>query len=182
MNTHAVPNAVADTQHEAPNHPYLTFRVQDEVFALPILAVREIIEYVAPSTVPLMPGFVSGVINLRGAVVPVIELSARLELGASRIGRRSCIVVVEVQGPAGRRELGVVVDAVLAVIDIPPSRIEPAPEFGAGLDRDFIAGMGKLDDGFVILLDPGSVLSIGEMTRLSGAGAPQVASGGAEAA
>lgn len=153
--------------YEAAHHPFLTFRVQEEVFALPILSVREIIEYLQPSTVPLVPAFFSGVINLRGAVVPVIELSARLNRGAAQIGRRSCIVVVEVQGPHGRRELGVVVDAVLAVIDIPPDRIEPAPEFGTGLHREFIAGMGKLDDGFVILLEPASVLSISDMAEIS---------------
>ncbi len=147
---------------------YLTFRLGEETFAIDILAIREIIEYGALTTVPLMPRCVRGVINLRGSVVPVIDLAARFGRGESAIHRRSCIVILELPGADGRRqELGVIVDAVLAVQAIPASAIEPPPSFGARLRSEFIRGMGKLGERFVIILDVAAVLDVDELAELA---------------
>jgi purine-binding chemotaxis protein CheW len=147
---------------------YLTFTLGAEMFAIGILHIKEIIEYGALTAVPMMPGFIRGVINLRGAVVPVVDLSSRFGGAASEITRRSCIVIVELQLADGEtRVLGVVVDTVSAVLDIAAGDIEPAPAFGTRIRTDFIAGMAKVGGKFVILLDTDCVLSMDEMTALS---------------
>lgn len=148
---------------------YLTFVLGGEMFALPILNIREIIEYGKLTTVPLMPAFIRGVINLRGSVVPVIDLSVRFGRAETETHRRSCIVIIEVEVESEdfRQEIGVVVDAVNEVLEIPPSEIEPPPSFGARIRSDFIHGMGKVDGDFVIILNVGQVLSVDEMAKLS---------------
>lgn len=149
---------------------YLTFTLGAEMFAIGILHIKEIIEYGALTAVPMMPGFIRGVINLRGAVVPVIDLASRFGGQPSEITRRSCIVIVELRLPEGEtRVLGVVVDTVSAVLDIDAGNIEPAPAFGTRIRTDFIAGMAKVNGKFVILLDTDRVLSMEEMTAMSGA-------------
>jgi purine-binding chemotaxis protein CheW len=150
-------------------HQYLRFRIGGESFAIAILGVKEIIEFGTMTAVPMMPAFVRGVINLRGRVVPVIDLALRFGQPATAPGRRSCIVIVEV-GQDGQQDLGIIVDAVNQVLDIPPADIEPAPSFGAKLRTEFIAGMGKVDGQFVILLNIERVLSIEEMALLAQAG------------
>ncbi|WP_184197197.1 chemotaxis protein CheW [Chitinimonas taiwanensis] len=147
---------------------YLTFRLGAEVYALEILHIKEIIEYGGLTEVPLMPRFLRGVINLRGAVVPVIDLAVRFGRPATEIGRRSCIVIVEVEYADGWHDLGVIVDAVDEVLELRPEDIEPAPAFGAQLRAEFIRGMGKLDGRFVIVLALEHVLSISEMAELAG--------------
>lgn len=151
----------------ADNQQYLTFLLADEMFAVGIQRVREIIEYGNVTTVPMMPRFVRGVINLRGSVVPVIDLSARFGRGVSEIHRRTCVVIVEIDHEGAQQELGVVVDAVSEVLDIPQSEIEPAPAFGARIRADFISGMGKVGGRFVILLNVDKVLAVEEMAALS---------------
>ena len=151
----------------ADNQQYLTFLLADEMFAVGIQRVREIIEYGHVTTVPMLPRFVRGVINLRGSVVPVIDLSARFGRGISDIHRRTCVVIVEIEHEGAKQELGVVVDAVSEVLDIPQSEIEPAPAFGARLRADFISGMGKVGGRFVILLNVDRVLAVEEMATLS---------------
>lgn len=146
---------------------YLTFSLADEMFAVGIQRVREIIEYGNVTTVPMMPRFVKGVINLRGSVVPVIDLSARFGRGVGEIHRRSCIVIAEVEHEGQQQELGVIVDAVSEVLDVPQADIEPAPAFGARIRADFISGMGKVDGRFVILLNVDKVLAVEEMATLS---------------
>jgi purine-binding chemotaxis protein CheW len=153
-------------QSMAEQSQYLTFMLGGETFAIGILAIKEIIEYDSLTVVPMMPACVRGVINLRGAVVPVVDLAARFSRAVSDIGRRTCIVIVEVEADSGRQDLGVIVDAVNEVLEIPASEIEPAPAFGAGLRTDFIRGMGKLGGRFVILLDVDQVLSMDEMRAL----------------
>ena len=138
---------------------YLTFMLGGELYALGILAIKEIIEYSGVSTVPMMPAAIRGVINLRGAVVPVLDLAARFGRPASEIGKRSCVIIVEVNAHGGQQVIGVMVDAVNAVLQIDDADIEPAPGFGARIRSDFIAGMGKVNGKFVILLDVDSVLS-----------------------
>ncbi len=131
-----------------------------------ILAIKEIIEYADVTEVPMMPGYVRGVINLRGAVVPVIDLSVRFGKTSSPVTKRTCIVIIEVLARDERHILGVVVDAVNAVLDIPGSEVAPPPAFGASIRTDFIRGMGKVGGKFVILLNVDHVLAADEMDVL----------------
>ncbi|MYM36941.1 chemotaxis protein CheW [Duganella sp. FT94W] len=159
--------------HVALPSQFLTFMLADEQYAVGILHIKEIIEYGSLATVPMMPDCVRGVINLRGAVVPVMDLSARFGRGQSIIGKRSCIVIVEACGEDGanKQVLGMLVDAVNAVVEITAGDIEPAPSFGTRIRPDFIAGMGKLTDKnsgrFVILLDIERVLSSEEIVDMA---------------
>jgi len=145
---------------------YLTFVLGGEVFALGILAIKEIIEYAPLTAVPMMPAYVRGVINLRGAVVPVLDLAVRFGRPSSPVSKRTCIVIIEIEGGAERQVAGVVVDAVNAVLDIPAGDIEPPPAFGAQIRTDFIEGMGKVNGRFVVLLDVNHVLAVEEMAAL----------------
>jgi purine-binding chemotaxis protein CheW len=148
---------------------YLTFVLAGEVFAIGILSIKEIIEYSNPTTVPMMPEYLRGVINLRGLVVPVIDLAVRFGKPASPVTKRTCIVIVEIDLDGERYDIGAMVDAVNAVVDMPASEIEPPPTFGARIRTDFIAGMGKIDGRFVILLDSRHVLAPAELESLAGA-------------
>ena len=145
---------------------YLTFLLGDEIFAMDIRTVREIIQHGAMTAVPLMPDFVRGVINLRGAVVPVIDLHARFGRPPARVSKKTCIVIFDAMREGERVELGLMVDAVSEVIDIPAAQIEPPPNFGTAVRRDFISGMGKVAERFVILLDPDRAFDVGEMAEL----------------
>jgi purine-binding chemotaxis protein CheW len=148
---------------------YLTFVLGGEAYAMGILAIKEIIEYGNLTEVPRMPAFIRGVINLRGAVVPVIDLSARFGKPATKVTRRTCIVIIEVPTGSETQDVGVMVDAVNAVLEIPASDIEPPPSFGANIRADFISGMGKVNGKFVIILNVHNVLSVDEMATLSAA-------------
>jgi purine-binding chemotaxis protein CheW len=157
---------------------YLTFVLAGEVFAMGILAIKEIIEYANLTEVPMMPDYVRGVINLRGAVVPVIDLSVRFGKPPSPVTKRTCIVIVEIVASGERHVFGVVVDAVNAVLDIPATEVEPPPAFGTSVRTDFIHGMGKVNGKFVILLDVDHVLATEEMDVLveaQGVGASEAA-------
>lgn len=145
---------------------YLTFMLGSEMFAIDILGIKEIIEYGNLTSVPLMPEFIRGVINLRGAAVPVLDLTTRFARTRSDVSRRTCIVIVEVQGAAGTQEIGIVVDAVSEVIEIAASDIEAAPSFGAKVRSEFIHGMGKIKEKFVIILNMNKVLSMDELSAL----------------
>jgi purine-binding chemotaxis protein CheW len=146
---------------------YLTFLIGGEMFAISILGIKEIIEYGSLTTVPMMPDFIRGVINLRGAVVPVVDLSARFGRTASEVTRRSCIVILEVEASGEKQDVGVVVDSVSEVLAIAASEIEPPPSFGAKIRTDFISGMGKVSGNFVIILNAEHVLSVDEMAMLT---------------
>ncbi len=159
MNT---PNATSATEPTQ----YLTFQLSKEVFALQVLSVKEIIEYGALTTVPMMPTTIRGVINLRGAVLPVIDLAARFGGPPALISKRSCIVVVEHEEQGRRQNLGLLVDVVNAVLEISAADIAPPPSFGARIPTNFIAGMGKMGSGFVIILDPQHVLSTEDLAGL----------------
>lgn len=150
---------------------YLTFLLGKETFAISILGVKEIIEYGTLTAVPMMPECVRGVINLRGRVVPVVDLAVRFDRPHTVPGRRTCIVIVEVNGEEGeQRDIGIIVDAVNQVIEIPAADIEPAPAFGANVRGEFIQGMGKVDGRFVIILHVAQVLSIEEMAQVATSG------------
>jgi len=144
----------------AEQEQYLTFTVGKELFGLGILAVKEIIEYQGLTVVPMMPVSIRGVINLRGAVVPVMDLSVRLGKPPADVSKRTCIVIVETELDGEAQVVGALVDAVNQVLEIPASEIEPAPSFGTKIRYDFIRGIGKVSGKFVVLLDAGHVLSL----------------------
>ena len=156
---------------------YLTFTLGGEMFAVAILNVKEIIEYGTVTEIPMMPGFIRGVINLRGAVVPVIDLSCRFGGKSTEVARRTCIVIIELMQDDQKHDIGIMVDAVSEVLEIARSEIEPPPTFGAKIRTDFISGMGKVNGKFVIILDVARVLSVEEIAMLT-----QVADSGCEAA
>jgi purine-binding chemotaxis protein CheW len=158
-------SAIAATTLESPAsraEQVLTFLLGTELFAIGILHVKEIIEYGRVTPVPMMPAWIRGVINLRGAVVPVIDLALRLERPTSTNTARTCIVVVEVESDGERTEVGLVVDAVSAVVEFAAGQIESPAAMNALLRRDFVRGMGKTNGRFVILLDAEKVLSDSE--------------------
>lgn len=157
----------ANTAADDGAQQYLTFSLGSETFAMNIANVREIIQYGPLTTVPLMPAFMRGVINLRGSVVPIIDLQARFNRGEAHIGKKSCNVIFDVVRKGERVELGLLVDAVSEVISIAPGQIEPPPNFGASVHREFISGMGKVAGGsFVIILEPERALDVDEMSQL----------------
>lgn len=164
---------VEESSNNETSEQYLTFLQQGEMFAIGILGIKEIIEYAALTTVPLMPSFISGVINIRGAVVPVIDLSARFGRETAVTTRRSCIVIIETENDDETIDIGIIVDSVSEVLEIPAIDIEPTPHFGTNIRADFISGMGKVNDKFVIILDIRRVLSIDEMGELVGMNSPQ---------
>ena len=146
---------------------YLAFRLAGEVYAIDILRIREIIEYSLPSSVPMMPESVRGVINLRGSVVPIVDLAVRFGRDATGVGKRTCFVIVEVEHGGAQHVLGVMVDGVNGVMDIAADRIESAPSFGMTIDTRFIEGMARADGRFVIILDVARTLSMVEMAAIS---------------
>lgn len=154
---------------------FLTFLLGDSLFATDIRCVREIIQHGPMTAMPLMPHFVRGVINLRGAVVPVIDLQARFGQAAARLGRKSCIVLVEVVRAGERQTLGLLVDAVSAVVEIPATAIEPPPGFGTAVRREFIQAMGRVGQRFVVILAPERTFDIDDMAQLCDAALAQAA-------
>ena len=159
----AIAQAIAD---QGPQQ-YLTFSLSSEMFAVGILHVKEIIEYGNLTEIPMMPPFIRGVINLRGSVVPVVDLAARFGGHRTEISKRTCIVIIEIADGDLRQDIGIVVDAVSEVLEIPGSEIEPPPSFGAKIRADFIFGMGKVAGKFVIILNIDKVLSVEEIASLA---------------
>lgn len=154
-------------------HQYLTFLIGRESYAIGILRIKEIIEYAELTAVPMMPRCVRGVINLRGAVVPVLDLASRFGAAQAVPTRRTCIVIVEIQaGGEATQDLGVIVDAVNEVVEIPATEIEPPPSFGTRIPETFIEGMGKVAGKFVIVLNMDRVLSADDIVGLA-VSAPQ---------
>jgi purine-binding chemotaxis protein CheW len=138
---------------------YLTFRIRDEEYAVAILRVREIIEYETVTRVPTTPAHIRGVINLRGAVLPVVDLAAKFGHIESALTRTTCIVVVETSLRGDAVVVGLLTDAVSQVIDITADQIEPPPAFGTHIRVDFLVGMAKIDGRLALVLDLDRVLS-----------------------
>ncbi|MBW2147233.1 MAG: purine-binding chemotaxis protein CheW [Deltaproteobacteria bacterium] len=145
---------------------YLTFNLGKEEYGLEILKVREIIGLMDITTVPQTPGYVKGVINLRGKVIPVIDLRLKFGIEEKDYDERTCIVVVEVSGKSNSLQMGIVVDSVSEVLNIKSDDIEDTPSFGAKLNTDYILGMAKTEGGVKILLDIDRVLSEEEIESL----------------
>lgn len=146
---------------------YLTFTLGEEVYALDVGKVREILEVTKITKVPHTPEFMRGVFNLRGSVVPVIDMRLLFAMGLSEQTVDSCIIVVEVDLEGEALVLGALADAVQEVVELEPERIEPAPTIGTGLHKDFIRGMCTVDGRFVMILDMDTVFSLGTLTSLS---------------
>jgi purine-binding chemotaxis protein CheW len=147
---------------------YLTFKLSDEVFALDITKVREVLDFTSVTKVPRTPEFMRGVINLRGSVVPVVDM--RLKFGMTKTEQtvNTCIIIVEVKVDDETTILGALADSVQEVMDLEPDNIEPAPKIGTRLNTEFIRGMGKRDGAFVIILDADRVFSAEELEAARG--------------
>ena len=145
---------------------YLTFALGNEEFGLEILKVREINGYMAITAIPQAPGYVKGVINLRGQVIPVVDLRLKFGMNAAEVTEETCIIVVEITQGNRKFQTGIVVDRVKEVLDIAGENIENSPEFGSNVDTDFILGMGKVNGAVKILLDIDKVLG-GENLQLA---------------
>lgn len=145
---------------------YLTFQLDEEVFALDVAKVREILEYNTVTKVPQTPDFMRGVINLRGSVVPVIDMRLKFGISATEQTVNTCIIVVEVSLDGETSVLGALADSVQEVIEMEPEQIEPAPHIGTRLNTNFIKGMGKHEGEFVMILDIDKVFSEGEIAAV----------------
>lgn len=151
-----------DSATVASTQKYLTFTLGEETYGLDILRVQEIIGIMPVTRVPKMPGFVRGVINLRGRVIPVVDLRVKFDTGDASDNERTCIVVVQVSGNTSS-VMGAVVDEVSEVADIADEQIEVTPDFGGGIETDFVRGVGKVADRVVMILDIDKVLSASEI-------------------
>jgi purine-binding chemotaxis protein CheW len=146
---------------------YLTFRLAKEIFAVDVAKVREILDFVAITKVPQTPEFMRGVINLRGSVVPVVDMKLKFGMEPTEKTVNTCIVVLEVTIENETTIVGALADSVQEVVELDPSQIEPPPRIGMKLSIDFIKGMGKLNDDFVIILDTDKIFSFDEGTVLT---------------
>ena len=142
---------------------YLTFKLEDEVFALDILKVREVLDFTTVTKVPRTPEFMRGVINLRGSVVPVVDMRLKFAMSRTEKTVNTCIIIVEISIEGEKAVLGALADSVQEVVDLEPDQIEPAPRIGTKLRTEFIKGMGKRNEQFVILLDIDKVFSAEEI-------------------
>ena len=149
---------------------YLTFTLGEEVFALDITQVREVLDYTAITRVPRMPEFMRGVINLRGSVVPVVDLRLKFGMSVTERTVNTCIIIAEVAIEGERTLLGALADSVQEVIDLEAGQIEPPPRLGSSIRAEFIRGMGKRDERFVIILDVDRIFSSDELSLVQGGG------------
>lgn len=146
---------------------YLTFKLGEEVFGLDVGKVREILDFTTITKVPRTPEFMRGVINLRGSVVPVVDMRVKFGMSATEKTVNTCIVVAEVELEGDAIVLGALVDSVQEVFELEPNQIEPAPRIGTKLKTEFIKGMGKRDDRFIILLDVDKAFSAEELSLVA---------------
>jgi purine-binding chemotaxis protein CheW len=145
---------------------YLTFKLGEEVFALDIAKVREVLDFTTTTKVPRTPEFMRGVINLRGSVVPVVDLRLKFAMAKTEKTVNTCIIITEVAVDDETAVLGILADSVQEVMDLDTSQIEPAPRIGMRLKTEFITGMGKRDDTFIILLDIDKIFSTDDLVSV----------------
>ncbi|MBZ2179820.1 MAG: chemotaxis protein CheW [Acidobacteriota bacterium] len=146
--------------------PYLTFKLGAEVFALEVKKVREVLDFTTITKIPRTPEFLRGVINLRGSVVPVVDLRLGFGLDSVEPTVNTCIIVVEVVMAQETIIVGALADAVEEVIDIDASDIQPPPRLGSAIQTDFIQGMGKRENGFLMILNIDRIFSTGEVAQI----------------
>jgi len=151
------------------NHQYLTFKLDEEVFALGIDKVREVLDYTSVTKVPQTPDFMRGVINLRGSVVPVVDMRLKFGMAKTEKTVNTCIIIVEINLEGETAVLGALADSVQEVLDLEPNQIEPAPKIGTKLRTDFISGMGRRGEQFIIILDIDKVFSGEELSAVQSA-------------
>lgn len=156
---------------------FLTFHVDDVVYGVDIVNIKEILEYHTVTAIPMAPKFIRGVLNLRGSVVPIIDLAVRLGKSRGEDTNRTCIIVIETLDDDEKIELGFIVDSVDEVLGLNEDEIEPSPSFGVDIRTDFIDGMGKKNDDFIILLNLESVFSVDELSEFGKAVKELVAKG-----
>ena len=148
------PDTTSDKKTTAKPGRYLTFRLGQESYGLPVLGVREIIRLCPITPVPKMPLYIKGVINLRGKVIPILDLRAKFQLSSDSYGERACIIVVQVGSPPATVMLmGAIVDAVEEVVQLGEAELEPTPDFGGSPNTDYILGMATIHGGVKTLLD-----------------------------
>jgi purine-binding chemotaxis protein CheW len=145
---------------------YLTFKLAEEEYGLEILKVQEIIQMQAVTKVPRTPDYVRGVINLRGKVIPVVDLRKKFNLDASKDTEKTCIIVVQIAHGDSKVTMGIIIDEVKEVLDIKGENIEETPSFGASIETEFILGMGKIGSSVKILLDIDKVMSIQDINAV----------------
>jgi purine-binding chemotaxis protein CheW len=145
---------------------YLTFRLGDEVFALEIGKVREVLDFSGVTKVPQTPDFMRGVINLRGSVVPVVDMNLKFGMGSTEKTVNTCVIIVEITVDTETTVVGALADSVQEVLDLEAEEIEPAPRIGTRLNTDFIKGMGKQGEEFLIILDIDRIFSSQELLSL----------------
>ncbi|MEG3641298.1 chemotaxis protein CheW [Magnetococcus sp. PR-3] len=146
---------------------FLTFTLDQEVFAVDIARVREVLEYTSVTKVPRTPEFMSGVINLRGSVVPVVDLRVKFGMEATAQTVDTCIIIIEIENGGEKTVLGALADSVKEVMSLEPENIENAPKLGTSLRTDFIRGMGKEGNTFIIILDTDRVFSAEELSSMT---------------
>jgi purine-binding chemotaxis protein CheW len=173
MQTQVVEQDIAQEVVSDNGAQFLTFKLNTEDYGVNILNIKEIIDYGSITRVPMMPEFIAGVINLRGSVVPVIDLALRFSEKPSVRTKRSSIVILEVDCEDQQMDIGITVDVVNEVLRITQDEIEPAPSFGTKIRTDFIKGVGKVNDQLLVLLNIEKILSIDELSRLGSATAKQ---------
>jgi purine-binding chemotaxis protein CheW len=149
---------------------YLSFLLDKEIYAFGISQVREVLDYTEITKVPKMPVFLKGIINLRGGVVPVVDLRIKFGLPSSEKTVNTCIIIMDIKIDNEKTLIGALADSVQEVMTIEPDQIEPPPKIGTRLDTEFIRGMGKKNDKFVILIDIDKVFSQGETYMLQETG------------
>lgn len=154
-------------KEEIVQQQYLTLFLADEEYAITIQRVKEIIEYTAITKVPKVPLWIRGVINLRGSVVPVVDLAVRFGLEERPVTKTTCIVIVEVEQDTERTVMGVIADSVNQVVDLAPEDIEEPPAFGTRVRLEYLLGMGKLGKKFALILNVDRVLSSAELLTVS---------------
>ncbi len=147
---------------------YLTFTLAEEVFAIDISQVREVLDYTTVTKVPRTPPFMRGVINLRGNVVPVVDMRVKFDMTAAETTVNTCIIIVEINVDDETTILGAMADSVQEVLELEPGQIEPPPRIGTRLNTEFIHGMGKRGDQFIMILDIDKVFSASELAAVSG--------------
>ncbi len=147
-------------------YQHLTFTVQEEIFAISVLNIKEVIEYSTITRVPQMPTFIVGVTNIRGNVIAVMDLSNRLSLGHTSKDKKTCIIV-ETHDDSDSFEIGLIVDSIDQVYTLPPDIVEESPEFGARVRKEFIKCMAKIGNGFVSVLDLSTLLNVSELSKNS---------------
>jgi purine-binding chemotaxis protein CheW len=145
---------------------YLTYRLADEVFAFDISKVREVLDFTTITKVPKMPDFLRGVINLRGTVVPVVDLRVKFGMPKTDKTVDTCVIISEVNVDGEKTVLGALADSVQEVMDLGPDSIEPAPKIGTGLNTEFIKGMGKHNERFIIILDIDKIFSAEDLAAV----------------